>query len=44
MHVAVTHQREMGVDAFGREGMGQRFIDRHVFHGDNLQWRMGSRR
>ena len=32
MHVAVAHQGEMGVDAFGREGMGQRFVDRQVAH------------
>jgi hypothetical protein len=36
MHVAVAHQREMGVDAFRREGLGERFIDRHVFHGGGL--------
>jgi hypothetical protein len=34
VHIAVAHQREIGVDTFGREGLGQRFIDRHVFHGD----------
>jgi len=32
MHVAVAHQREVGVDAFRREGLGERFIDRHVLH------------
>ena len=36
MHVAVAHQREMGVDSFGREGLGKRFIDRHVLHGGDL--------
>lgn len=32
MHVAVTYQREMGVDAFGRECLAQRLINGHVFH------------
>jgi hypothetical protein len=32
MHVAVAHEREVGVDAFRREGLGERFIDGQVFH------------
>jgi hypothetical protein len=33
MHVAVSHQGEMGIDAFGGEGLGQRFVDRQVCMG-----------
>ena len=36
VHVAVAHQRELGIDAFGGEGLRQRFIDRHVVHGGVL--------
>lgn len=32
MHVAVAHEREVGVDAFRREGLGQSLIDGQVFH------------
>src|SRR6185437_7548915 len=33
MHVAVAHQRELAVDAFGRKRLGQRLVNRHVLHG-----------
>ena len=32
MHVAVAHEREMRVDAFGGKGLGQSFVDRNVLH------------
>src|SRR5262245_64443552 len=41
MHVAVTHQGEMGVDALRREGVGQGLIDGDVLHGPC--WRVRKR-
>ena len=38
VHISVSHEGEVGGDAFGSKGLGQCFVDRHVLHCGDSVW------